>query len=492
MSDNLAKLLEEEARKIQERSIVKEEEPEERVTEDIECIVLGEEKYEVYDQNGNLIKVDLYTRDNDYILCRDRTYVDINYYIFIDDTYYNPFTNSIEYDLYNQAFIDDNSATWVKFIAFEEDGSFDTDNWITISKNNLYELTLDLVYINSIQYYVLRTDRIKHGYTIQNNILVSKVTVEEFKKKLFTQYPYFEQVVKSIYKNNWDISTHTSFNKNCLIIKFDRFNIINSSRQSHEITDLYVLLPLIVNDNKITLCGELYGGRGSVSEVEKDVDYNHSHLAGSWNNVSRFCLGSGPIHDYILEFNRNPNENNLFSILYNIKIYVEWESIEGRPHKYLKNIGKKEILAHESPIEDYNITALEKDYFKKSILPIKIHTRNNVQNILIDESIVEVQILNYLDSDFKVFKDKTTGKYYKKGTLENSEIESQTVLLNYKGENIKTKINKSVEIKVEDIEYVVHPQVTKAFVSDAIRRIRKYYFKKTTGIDTRESKNFYF
>lgn len=492
MDDNLAKLLEEEARKIQERSIINQESVE-RETEDIDCEIVGEEIYEVYNQNGYLIKVDLDTRDNEYILCNDSTFVHETKYVEIYDLFYNPFTNNLEKDFYGHYYIDNNRNTWIKFIEFNEDGSYDVEDWKPISKNNLYELTLDIIFIDSVEYYISREDRIKHGYTLQNGILVQQATIEDFKKELLIQYPYFEQVVKSIYKDNWDINTHTLFNRKCLIIKFDKFNITNSSRQSHEITDLYVLLPFnIANDDKITFYGALYGGRGSVSTVEKIANYNHSHLSGDWNVISQFCLGSGPIHNYILEFNRNPNENNLFSILYNIKIYVEWESIEGRPHRYMRNIGKVEILPNETPRNGYNLASIERDYFKKSTIPIKSYTKNNIPNILIDESILEIELLKYLNIDFHVFKDKTTGKYYKKGTVESIDTQTVNLLLNYKGEDIKTKVNKSVEIKVEDIEYVIHPQVTKAFINDAIRRIRKYYFKKTTGLDTGKSKNFYF
>lgn len=489
MNKDLIDQLEEEARKLQSSTIPtpKPEETEEE-TEDIDYEEVEENLIEVYDDRGNIIKIEE-SELEDYRYCEDDTYVENDAATFIFDGFYNPFTEKVERDEYDYAYIEKYPHTWRKLLTFSEAGEYSFDKFVKVSIIVIEDGEAEIRYLiteNGRDVYVRDSDLAKHNYDIKDKQLIKRRSVEDFKKQLFEAYPYFEQTIDGIYRDHWDINYHHILNNFCLIIKFDEFTIINSKRQSHIIKDLYVLIPFNVKEDKVLIGNSLWGGRGTVSNVEFIGQYNHSHLNGSWDNISTFCLGSGPIHKYILEFNLKPNEHNLFSVLYNVKIYVEWESLEGTPHRYIERLGKGEITTETKSL---NFIPVFNKYIKEFKLPLKIFTSNNITQLKIDENILEVELLKIIP-DQKVYKNRTTGKYYRDKIINFLEKTSSNILLNFKGENIYTRVYNVDKINIQETDYVVHPSITKQFMENALKRIRGYYFKKTTGIDTGKSHYF--
>jgi hypothetical protein len=508
MSEEMQKLLEEEAKKLQETCIIKdviEQVRTDQVTEqtiDIEHEVVEEKKeelFEVYVAPKTTILVSEEVREEGYVLCEDGSYTTFDAYLVVDDKIYNLLKYDREVDEFGTSYIISKPETWRWLLRFDTNNTYKEQNRISVHNveyerrrededdydedeegDDYDEITEEVQYVSSINHYVKLSDLLKYGYEVDGDKLVRRVLIEEFREKLFTKYPYFVDTIKSLYGDNWDISYHTKFNKYCLIIKFDKFSITNSKDQFHEIVDLYFLVPFT---NDLLLHSSLYGGRGSMTTIEKAANYAHSHLNGGWSSIAAFCLGSGPISTYIAAFNVTPDENNLFSVLYNIKIYVEWESIEGTPYKYIENIGKQSS-GRITPTLNFN--NVYKDYLIDHKLPLKIKVINGITDIVIDQNILEVQLLDYVDKHglLKVYKDPTLGTYQeaiKTDTL--SEQVSETPLLTYKGVEIYTKTFKlKQQIKIEDQEYVIHPEISRAFIENALPRIRDYNFKKNTGI----------
>lgn len=129
-----------------------------------------------------------------------------------------------------------------------------------------------------------------------------------------------------------------------IIIKFPQITITNSRNESHEIKDLYVVLPIIINVNDKLIIGRPSGTRGTVSFAEKQSSYAHSHLNSinfllNQYTTPLFCLGSGPLVDI---FNRiedtGMSMEDFEAILVFLDDFVRWESIEGVPYKYIKDI----------------------------------------------------------------------------------------------------------------------------------------------------------
>lgn len=513
MDEILKQILEEEARKLQETCIIKdavEELREERtieddiVTEDIECEVIDEKKeeqlFEVYVAPGKIDKVNSNQLKN-YIYCEDGSYVVFHGYINIRDINYNSFKLVIERDEFDHAYILSKPETWKSLLKFDDKGNYlgQVPNKVSLYSLDYIvhardeddepteEIEEQVLFVSTLNMYVKWTDLIEYEYEIESGRIVKKRSVEEFKEKFLKLYPYFEDTIKSLYGDNWDFGFHKSFNKYCLIIKFDKFTITNSKAQSHEITNLYFLVPITQN---FKIDSQLWGGRETLSVMEKASDYVHSHLGGYWNKISSFCLGSGPISSYIAMFNLNPDDNNLFSVLYNIKIYVEWESIEGSPYRHFSNIGKDSSSSSAS----LNFDKVFKDYLIDFKIPLKIKVVNGVTDIVIDKNIVEVQLLKYTEKHglLKVYKDNTLGTYQEQAQPSNRKEEvSKDPLLTYKGKELFTRTIKKEQIEIKDKEYVIHPQISEAFINNAITRIRKYHFKKSSGIDPGKSINYY-
>jgi hypothetical protein len=152
----------------------------------------------------------------------------------------------------------------------------------------------------------------------------------------------------------------------------------------------------------------------------------------------------------------------------------------------MENIGKSEINPDVHRGFDFNW--MFKEYLKKYTLPLKILKLNNVNQIKIDTNILEKQLLDFVHD--KVYKNKTTGKYYEGSIVNYVERKSDDPLLTFKGEVIYSKTYKIENINILDTDYVVHPSITRQFAKNAIRRIRDYYFKKTTNTDPGKIKAF--
>jgi hypothetical protein len=254
----------------------------------------------------------------------------------------------------------------------------------------------------------------------------------------------------------------------------------------------------------LSFSNALYGGRGLMTTNEKAYGYKHSHLSYDWNQVTQFCLGTGPINNYLLDLNRKPDENSLFSVLYNIKIYVEWESLEGTPYMQMAGIGKSEIILNGNVPYSMNYDKLFEEYIKLFKPSFKIQILNNRNFLKIDESIVEKQLvdvintsryfLTYYNSGQRplmcAYRNKTTGKYYRASTNSSQPGKSTDLLLRFKGQDIYTIIYNEETTIIEDNEKVIHPEYTKKFAELTNRRISNYYLKKNSGTNSGKSQRY--
>lgn len=171
-------------------------------------------------------------------------------------------------------------------------------------------------------------------------------------KRKFEQFRVLIRLVNEIYENHWDIDFSISqvddakviVNIHGPVIHFPHINIYNSRRQTHDISDLFVRLALVVGSSNLQL-QQIQGGRATFTYAEWTSDYSHSHLPGRGNTgammpyYNRFCTGSGHINDFIAEINSGEvTEANLTRLLVQIMGLVNYESIEGTPYRHLSNI----------------------------------------------------------------------------------------------------------------------------------------------------------
>jgi hypothetical protein len=537
--DKILKMLQEEAAKIEleqemidnfkssvimenVHNIIEEHRQYEENTIDTDYEEVKEEIYKVYNRYGNLVEVTKSELDSQYVLCEDGTYSHFRGIIAIKDKVYNIHTRIVEYDEYSKAYIVDDPYTYLhlaKGLKISLGKKLNYNNLETISVLYYEDIkNTDEEYVNeegeTVEYtfkvgkfepsgetfvfYTEDLERLKLELDEEGVLqLIVKENIEEFKQKLFEKYPFFEDTIYSIFKDNWSIEYHSHFDNHCLVIYFEDLTITNSKGSSHKIKDLYVLLPFVKSGGKIYFSSYLYGGRGTLTDVEYtyegriDKPYKHSHLTDEWNQISGFCLGTGPIKEYLAYYVMEQSEVNLFSVLYNIKIYVEWESLEGNPYRRMDKLGSVDLNSEEDNIS-YN-SSIYKEYMKFGYkLPVHIYKKNGVTLFKFDEEILEEQLTKVAPRECLRLKDKRTGTFLSKKKLEVRDKISTTPLLTYKGNNIYTKlvITKEKEIDTEGLEYAVHPNITRGFSEDALRRIDKFNFQKVSGINS-EQREYY-
>lgn len=137
---------------------------------------------------------------------------------------------------------------------------------------------------------------------------------------------------------------HNHRNKHAgyVAIYFPEIQITNSRGLNHTITDIYVRMKFNSDGN---MNGMLQGARTSRTAIEKHSRYIHSHLPGSTGDGKwgEFCLGAGSEISLAVVnaamYSKNSNARMYFEyLLHYIPIFLAWESLEGVPYRYLRNI----------------------------------------------------------------------------------------------------------------------------------------------------------
>ena len=133
-------------------------------------------------------------------------------------------------------------------------------------------------------------------------------------------------------------------------ILYPEIEITNTNKEKHTIKNLVVVFSLRWDSSfKKWKIHEMRGLRLTLSYLELNKSYSHSHLASSnltdyfkSMTTRRFCLGSSTLGMSIAEYNTESNKEQsnlvLEGILYTLDTYVTWESLEGVPHNYIYNL----------------------------------------------------------------------------------------------------------------------------------------------------------
>ena len=133
-------------------------------------------------------------------------------------------------------------------------------------------------------------------------------------------------------------------------VLYPEIEITNTNKEKHTIKNLVVVFSLSWDSYfKKWKIDEMRGLRLTLSYLELDKLYSHSHLASgnltsNFKSMtsSKFCLGSSTLGMSIAEYNTESDKEQstlvLEGILYTLDTYVTWESLEGVPHNYIRNL----------------------------------------------------------------------------------------------------------------------------------------------------------
>ena len=133
-------------------------------------------------------------------------------------------------------------------------------------------------------------------------------------------------------------------------VLYPEIEITNTNKEKHTIKNLVVVFPLKWDSSfKKWKIDEIRGLRLTLSYLELDKRYPHSHLnslhlTSTFKSMTstKFCLGSSTLGMSIAEYNTESDKEKsnlvLEGILYTLDTYVTWESLEGVPHSYIRNL----------------------------------------------------------------------------------------------------------------------------------------------------------
>lgn len=263
-----------------------------------------------------------------------------------------------------------------------------------------------------------------------------------------------------------------------ILIHFPEIEITNGINK-HTITDLYVKLSLFISQDLRTRRFSIEGTRTSGTLSEIASQYCHSHLPGytTGGNFDSFCLGNGPINNYLNGINRTEEEWLFFLTLLNQ--YVRWESIAGRPYRHLNQVNTYGELPK---VPEYILNQILKTHKIKNI---KYKINNNGIEVIpsedIEEEITE-KLTGTLYSEYLCYKNPD-GEYLseKQVLSHNNYLEYDgRPLFTFKGELKKFKIlNERKDEQSNFTRNAPVPELTEKLCAELSNRLTKAYIKRS-------------
>ena len=192
-------------------------------------------------------------------------------------------------------------------------------------------------------------------------------------------------------------------------VLYPEIEITNTNKEKHTIKNLVVVFSLKWDSSfKKWKINEMRGLRLTLSYLELKKLYPHSHLSSNslTSNFksmtsSKFCLGSSTLGMSIAEYNTESNKEQsnlvLEGILYTLDTYVTWESLEGVPHNYIRNL----LPFGGTPVSDSNLDSHSLrvvNFLKENKIPLaldygvmndSIFIKNSLENAEFFKSILQ-------------------------------------------------------------------------------------------------------
>ena len=331
----------------------------------------------------------------------------------------------------------------------------------------------------------------ENNFTIPTDFATPTYTIDDFKYK-----DIILEQTRLFYGDNFEFNTKDSFKINysfgssvkyLLVISFPIIKIKNSNNQEHLIEDLYVIITFTESNMNTTL----YGVRGSATKLEVIKGYQHSHLSTNFGQVGTFCLGSGDISIILRSCQQDFNALNFGALLATIKFYLDWESLEGGPHRHIDGLRNKQVLT----VEPYNYSVSDNllEFLTVNIKHLKlkinkyievdensVFTLTNKLILLNNEKKLNTSVVSSLSWFFRnVYYLDGNNSYYLL-VDDNATINERDYnfdIMTYQGKVIKPKVVKSIEEKIEINHNTAYfnPNIIYGTLKELNKRINYYY-----------------
>lgn len=260
-----------------------------------------------------------------------------------------------------------------------------------------------------------------------------------------------------------------------LVVYYPEITITNSIEMTHLMRDVYVKYHFY-NDGNWGL-DHVEIGRTAFTKREIKANYIFSHCTGGWNEGFTFdlCYGANtPISNL-----KNKLQYTLYNLSYFFVLfeqYLQWESIEGTPYRYIEHIYTTDRTF--TPIDI--TTDVYKDLLAELTLYVLANINNfsyryvfcnDVQTVVLDDryiSKIDELLTDKVQESLKYVRSNGISGGYIEQEIEDID-ENQLSTITWKGETMPLRIiddEPTITAKKEvhvDIRNAVIDKVTKIF-----------------------------
>ena len=232
------------------------------------------------------------------------------------------------------------------------------------------------------------------------------------------------KIFEQKFQGNQDLAFEVKENEYCFKlypyfkVLYPEIEITNTNKEKHTIKNLVVVFSLRWDSHyRKWKIEDMRGLRLTLSYLELSKSYSHSHLnstnlTSNFKSMtsSKFCLGSSTLGMSIAEYNTESNKEQsnlvLEGILYTLDTYVTWESLEGVPYNYIRNLlpfGGTPVS--DSSLDSHSLTVV--NFLKENKIPLaldygvmhgSIFIKNSLENAEFFKGILQNSLLSGRDS----------------------------------------------------------------------------------------------
>lgn len=245
-----------------------------------------------------------------------------------------------------------------------------------------------------------------------DSFILSKETYEYVKNTLIP-------MLDSIYPNNWDIHLEGKVGQDLtrkpterdaifttpmlyflpkVTIKFSNLVVEAEGYDiKHKMRDIFFNFCIEVTAFGIDI-SRVTGYRTTLTNLEYNNGYNFSHLSGGSFNEGHYCLGSGFLSQAVSVMRGAKDETWMKMFLMGIVDYLQWESKEGGPYKFLKELF---VVKKATPVYRMksNISSFLEQSMSEELLSL-LHLKYSYSRIQVDRT-EEFQV--FAEEFYKVF-----------------------------------------------------------------------------------------
>lgn len=196
-------------------------------------------------------------------------------------------------------------------------------------------------------------ERVNGNYGVGYYLTLPKTSIEEIECKSILELA--TPILDSMMLGHWCCID------NYICLHYPQINITNSVGDQYTVYNIVVGIPI----TKSSIDQNIYGWKYTYTqeELQDRLNFVHPHLqVEKSRDLRSFCLGnSSPLYKWLQSNYNNIDEEKFTLFLYQLKDYLEWESLEGKPYYSIGNFNS---------LQEFNLnhTNLEVKAFTKILL----------------------------------------------------------------------------------------------------------------------------